>query len=902
MTLSPGNKLGPYEIIAQAGAGGMGEVFKAKDTRLDRIVAIKVLPSHISANSELRQRFDREAKAISSLSHANICTLYDVGHQDGIDYLVMEYLEGETLSERIKRTPLSSDEIFRYAVQIGDALSVAHARGLIHRDLKPGNVIITKDNAKLLDFGLAKLQSGGGTVEAITQTTPLTGTGTIVGTMHYMSPEQLEAGEADARSDIFAYGAMLYEMVTGQRAFDGKSQASLIAAILEREPRPVTELKPTSPPALDRVISKCLAKDPNKRWQSARDMVDELRWISGGGGSQVTSGPVIVHKRRTSEWVGRIIAAVAILFAIGTYFYSRLKTPIPQTRTVINAPKESVFHFGGDYAGPPVISPDGKQIAFVAVSPAGQQVWIRELSDLNAHVLSGTENASFPFWSPDGKSVGFATPEALKRIDIATGQVLTIASPVATLRGASWGPNNSIVFAPTFMSDLYSISATGGEPTKITRKDSAVHTSYRWPIVLPDGKHVLFFAGNHNSPDSTINQIYWASLDGSEEHPVVSALAHGDYADGYLLYVRDSVLFAQEFDQATGTLSGAPIPTRERVQIDATTWKANFSVSQAGMLTYQLVGGRQGCQLHIVDRTGRSVRSLGDGANIHNIQMDRQGQGVVFCMQEIPTGDIYYYDLNRDMRRRLTFAADDEDCPIISPSGDRIIFSALDRLGQDKRSAIMQVAASGAGDRKIVAEDLRDVYPMDWSPDGKYLLCGIGNYSKNGSPGAFIFPLGNPEQQVRFIPERDQITSARFSPDGKWVAFASSVGGSPQVYVTSSPTVIRGESQKDLSVDEASASRWQISASGGRYPRWRADSKELYYIRGDGTAVSVEVNATSTEFHVGHEVEMFRLVLSTSFECWDPFPDGQQFLVSVLAGEGSTPIVVVQNWAAELKR
>jgi eukaryotic-like serine/threonine-protein kinase len=906
MALNEGQKLGPYEVLSPVGVGGMGEVYKAKDTRLDRIVAIKVLPTRTAQSADMRSRFEREAKAISSLNHPNICTLYDIGHQEGIDFLVMEYIDGDTLAFRLTKGALSVADLFAVAGQIADALDKAHKQGLVHRDLKPGNIMLTKSGAKLLDFGLAKLQQVGGIGEGAsgaTRTSPLTGEGTLIGTVQYMSPEQLEGKEADARSDIFAFGATLYEMVTGKRAFEGSSQASLIGSIMKEEPKPISAIQPMSPPALELIVKQCLAKDPDNRWQTAGDLKRALQWVSQSGSQLGTTMPTAVpFSRKMRDWAGWAVAAIALIVATIVYIALQGKESLPVHRTIIPAPAESVFLFGGDNAGPPVISPDGKRVAFVAVSPGGARLWVRDLSDLNSRSFSGTEGAMFPFWSPDGKSLGFFTSNKLKRIDIATGQLLTLC-PAPSGRGGCWGVGDIIVFSPRFQSDLWSVSASGGTPIQLTHLDSLQYTTYRWPFFLPDGQHVLFFAGHHGAPDSSINGIWFASLDGKDVHLVLPSLSGASYADGHLFYVRDSVLFAQPFDPIQGKVTGEPIPTRERVQSDHTTWKANFSVSQTGILVYQLVGGRQGCQLLLLARAGKTTRTIGSGGNIHSIYFARDARGVAYTTQEIPTGDIYYYDLDRDMRRRLTFSSADEDNPVLSPSGARVAFSTFSGDTGYQRIEIHSISVNGAGTEERVAYDsTSDIWSLDWSADGRYLLCGNGNFSAEGTSTITIRQIDSSSLVIPFLAGRELVSSARFSPDGNWIAFASTIDGTSQVFVMRSPVASvsnRARSKEDEMADQG---RWQISATGGQYPRWRADSRELYYIRGDGTAIAVGVNAEETEFHVDHEVELFRAVLSARFQCWDPSPDGQHFLVSVLSGEGSTPIVVVQNWAKELEK
>ncbi|MEK7774770.1 MAG: protein kinase [Candidatus Zixiibacteriota bacterium] len=906
MSLTSGQKLGPYEIIAPAGAGGMGEIYKAKDTRLDRVVAIKVLPTRTAQSADMRSRFDREAKAISSLNHPNICTLHDIGHQDGVDYLVMEYIDGDTLASRLTKGPLSSAELFTVASQIADALDKAHKQGLVHRDLKPGNIMLTKSGAKLLDFGLAKLQQVGGIIEGgsgATRTSPLTGEGTLIGTVQYMSPEQLEGKEADARSDIFAFGATLYEMATGKRAFEGSSQASLIGAIMKEEPKPISAIQPMTPPALELVVKQCLAKDPDNRWQSAGDLNRALQWVSQSGSQMGMAMPVAVSlSRKMRQWAGWAVAAVAVMVAVALYMYSEDRTSLSVLRTTISAPEEAVFLFGGDNAGPPVISPDGKHIAFVAVSPGGSKVWVRDLDNLKARSLPGTEAGAFPFWSPDGRSIGFFTYNKLKRIEVASGQVLTVCAAPSG-RGGTWGVGDNIVFSPRYQDNLYIVPASGGTPVQITTVDSLRHSSHRWPLFLPDGQHILFFAGDHDAPDSSCNEIWFVSLDGTKAHAVMSGLSNAVYAKGYLMYVRDNVLFAQAFDAQEGRLTGDPIPTQERVQCDQTTWKSNLSVSQSGLLVYQLAGGREGCQLLFLDRAGKVVKKLGPTCNIHNIYFARDGRGAAYTIQETPTGDIYYYDLERDMQRRLTFGSEDQDNPVLSPSGDAVAFTEITNFSGKVSLEIRTMPISGAGRSvRISADGTTDAWLMDWSMDGKYLLCGSGSFSAEGAADLFIRSISNTSDTIQIPFGQGLVSSARFSPDGKWIALSSIFEGKIHVFVVPSPIATNDTRAARRSNSAGSSARWQITTSGGSYPRWRSDGKELYYIRTDGTAMAVDVNAQGTEFKVGQETELFRAVLALSFNCWDPTPDGQHFLASVLAGEGSTPIVVVQNWTEELMK
>jgi serine/threonine protein kinase len=594
----------------------MGEVYRALDTRLDRTVAIKILPEHLSQNLEAKQRFDREARAISSLNHPNICVLHDVGRQDGTEYLVMEYLEGETLADRLAKGPLPLPQVLKFGVDICEGLDRAHKSGVVHRDLKPGNIMLTRSGAKLMDFGLAKSAPAIAAVSSSSLTMeltspvgghPLTGQGFVVGTFQYMSPEQVEGQEADARTDIFALGSVLYEMATSKRAFEGKINLSVASAILEKEPEPITTIQPMAPPALDHVIRGCLAKSPDERWQSAGDIARELRWISSSGSSQ-SSVPAVALRRGRKNW-DRIgwIALAFVLLAIISWFVFR---PLPAARVVqavLTSPPGANFEFNGDYSGPPVISHDGTRIVFSArVGKQPTSLYVQALDNSAATKLDGTENAIFPFWSPDGKFIGFFSNGKLRKIPAAGGPV-TVLAEAPSGRGGAWNPDNIIVYTPDYRESLWKVGANGGTAERLTNLDVSKHSTHRWPSFLPDGKHFLFLATNHAGLDEAQNGIYLGSVDSPTVKIVLASDSAGQYASGYLLYHSQTALIAQKFDPTTATLSGDPIPVADHVQYDPSIWRTTFSASDEGTLISVSGVSTEGGELMWMDRSGKDM-------------------------------------------------------------------------------------------------------------------------------------------------------------------------------------------------------------------------------------------------------------------------------------------------------
>ncbi len=889
MTLATGTKLGPYEILAPLGAGGMGEVYRARDTRLDRTVAIKVLPSHLSSDPARRQRFEREAKTISSLNHPHICTLHDVGQQDGTDYLVMEYLEGETLAQRLEKGPLPLEQVLLYATEIADALDKAHRKGVTHRDLKPGNILLTKTGTKLLDFGLAKLvapasssRDAGRREDAAAPALPtasdsLTAEGTILGTFQYMAPEQLEGKQVDARTDIFAFGAVVYEMVTGKKAFEGKSQASVMAAILERDPPPMSTLQPMTPPALDHAVKKCLAKIPEERWQSASDLADELKWISESRehtGSTAALAPAR-KLRETLSWL--VSCALAVILIVGAIWW--LNSKPPQETMYFYAP----LPFPARDVG---VAPNGHTVAVVAYLESARKnaVWIYELGSPSARSLPDTEGATYPFWSADGRSLAFFADGKLKKLELLGGPVQTVCDAPSG-RGGTWNKDGVIVFTPNAAlgTGLYRVSASGGTATQISHPDtSRGEDSHRWPMFLPDGTHYLYMAANF-AGQKGLDAIFGGSLDSSEKRFVVEATANAAYAaPGYLLFYRDRTLLAQRFDLKRFALTGGPTAILTDIQYQPQVKRAVFAVSDNGMLVAQIGGGVALSQPVWFDRKGNAVGAVGKPDVYGNVFIAPNGRSVAVNKTDIGSqnSDIWTYDLQRDSAKRLTFGARFRFVPIWSPDAARLVFSSNRQFGID-----LDIKNSdGAQEEKSILPDKFMKFPNDWSRDGKYIL-----YTR----GEDLWSVTVPElKSSLFLKAVSALRNGQFSPDGKWVAYASNESGKWEIYVTSFPE---------------SRGKWQVSTGGGEQPRWRGDGKELFYLSSDDKIMAAPVTVGAT-FDAGSPVALFpatprQPVSNTDLFVYDVSRDGQRFLINTQVKQAETvPMSVVLNWAAKLNK
>jgi len=889
MPLPSGTKLGPYEIQSAIGAGGMGEVYRGRDTRLDRIVAVKILPSHLSESGEARQRFDREARTISSVNHPNICTLYDVGHQDGIDYLVMEFLQGETLGDRLRKGPLPIEQVLRHGIEICDGLDRAHRSGVVHRDLKPGNIMLTKTGAKLMDFGLAKASVvGADPASGLTATLstppgsqPLTTQGTVVGTFQYMAPEQVEGKEADARSDIFSLGAVLYEMVTGKRAFDGKTAASVMAAILEREPAPISSLQPLTPPALESLVKTCLAKDPDERWQTAHDVKLQLRQIAEGGSQTAVAAAIVPPRRRGKilPWVVAagfgIVAAAALVMA-----YLASQKSLPVVRVELNPPQNTRLNVSGDNAGPAVISPDGRLVVFSATGADGSRLYVRSLDSVAPQLLAGTEGALFQFWSPDSRSIAFFTNEKLKRVDISGGAPVTICD--STLgRGGSWGPDGTIVAALSYNTGLSRVAAGGGTPAPITQVDNVKYTSHRWPWILPDGKHFLYIAVNHATPASPDTAVFFASLDGKENRLLFHTLSSAIYASGHLLFMRENTLLAQPFDPGTGKLTGDAITLRENVQSDQALWRANLSASTNGMMIFAS-GAAAGTEvLAWYDRSGKQLGTVGEQASYQELSISPDDKRVAVTDSNFAAASIWIYELGSNKpKTRLSYNSGVTRTPIWSPDGRQVAFTS-------HQQANISVKAIGGGtpDEILMTSPNAGIVGVgDWSRDGRYLLFGEDRLLR-------VLPLFGDRKPYAYTTTpvmTAQAVGGVFSPDGRWIAYTSSDSmHPPEVFVSPFPWT---------------GAKWQVSNGFGTQPQWRADGKEIFYYD-LSEIVAVQVDGSGPAFQVSNSKHLFHVSLHNLVAReYGVTRDGQRFLAIVPREGTSQLLTLVQNWPAELKQ
>jgi len=913
MALQPGTTLGPYEILELAGAGGMGEVYKARDTRLDRTVAIKVLPAHASALSDLKQRFEREAQTIGSLKHPNICMLHDIGSEAGVEFIVMEYLQGETLHERLGRErgrksgataagampaagsssaksasqpagsqidaagrPLKLEEALGIAIQIADALDQAHQHGVIHRDLKPANVMLLASSGssgsaaqvKLLDFGLAKLTKPADSIESQeTVHSDLTGPGMVLGTVRYMAPEQVEGRAVDARTDIFAFGAVLYEMLTGRKAFDGKTQASLIAAIMNVEPTPVSALAPIAPRALDRLVLRCLAKDPDDRWQTAHDLLLQLRWIAGRGakgGAKAAAGA-----RTRNEPLTLVALAAAMLITLGMAY--------PAYRYMQGPAQPDDFRFRipavGLSAADMAISPDGTTIAMVARPGAeSAALYVRPIDAVAFRKIAGTDNASQPFWSPDSRSIGFVAGGRLKKVAVEGTPPQELGAVEGSFFGGTWGTDAMILYGTP--AGIRRVSAEGGTTETITTVEKPEIGHY-WPSLLPDGKHFLYLSW---STEADKRAVFVGAVGTKDKTRLLAADSNAQYAPGYVLFRRDATVLAQPFDAASLALSGGPVQIAGEVGANLSNGRGYYSVSQKGTLIYfqgssgagtGRSGAQPGWQYGWHDRAGKLLSDPGDPGPYGELDASPDESLIAITRQDpgAPGSDIWVIDWQRKVNTKVTLDPSDDMNPVWAPDGKRIAFVTYRKGNAD----IYVKNANGIGPETPLLETPADEFVEDWSKDGRYLAY---KQSEGEYEDLYILPIdagGKPGKPFPIIQGPYHKDEPQFSYDGQWLAYVSDESGRFEVYVTSFPALDQ---------------KLKVTDEGGGRPRWRRDSKEIFFIKLQSPIMAVDF-MPGPKINAGIPHQLFAPNAPggavPTVHRWDVSADGQRFFTRTAA-------------------
>ncbi len=886
MALAPGTRLGPYEVLAPLGAGGMGEVYRARDTRLGRDVAVKVLPQHVSASPGDRARFKREAKTISSLNHPHICVLHDVGQEGETDFLVMELVEGETLAQRLARGPLPTVDVLKLGAQMADALDRAHRAGVIHRDLKPGNVMLTKSGAKLMDFGLARTAGQAGlSADDMTATAPgqpprsdgpITAKGMVVGTLQYMAPEQLEGKRADARSDIWALGCVLYEMATGKRAFEGSTPASVISAIMRDKPRIMSELAPLAPPAFERAVKQCLAKDPNDRWQTAGDLRRELDWIQEAGSQAGVPAPVAA-RRRSRELFAWVLVVVVVASLVAVLLHSK-HTPKPIIFELKSPAQVSSVDL-------PRISPDGNVLAFNATDSAGvSSIWVRQMNSVEARHLPGTEGASRPFWSPDSRYLAFFAGGKLMKIGVAGELPLTLCNAPRGADG-TWSRRGVILFDGGDTDSIQMVSAAGGIPAGAASLDRTRQESgASWPQFLPDGQHFLYLAYGH---DLDVGTLKVGSINSKETKTLGPAPSRTEYASGYLLYVSAGALVARRFDPAALEFKGEPVAVAQNVETER-GGAARFSAALQGTLVYHSGASQPGQRLIWVSRGGDRLGTLGTIGHYDHAALSPDGTQLALTVGDWSRSNrsIWLWNISRNVGSRFTLSDQDANTPAWSPDGSHIVFSMKHGPGHD----LFVQPVSGASGESLLYTSSEAKGEPNWSADGRWIVYMAA--PKWEGPGTnfdiFALSVGDSARPVPVVATKFWDSSPALSPDGKLLAYASLEWDRWEVYVQSFP---------------GPGGRRRISTRGGVQPAWRGDSRELYYLGLDAGLIAVAVEpGPPPRFSPPRKLfDAPVKVPSLAVTTYLPTRDGQRFLLVSPEGEkrvGATTVIL--NWPALL--
>ncbi|HXG56162.1 MAG TPA: protein kinase [Vicinamibacterales bacterium] len=905
MTFPAGTKIGRYEIVSLVGAGGMGEVYRARDPQLGRDVAIKVLPAVFSSDPDRLSRFEQEAQAAGALNHPNILSIYDVTTHAGSPCVVSELLEGETLRERLTGAALPSRKAIDFALQVAHGLAAAHEKGIVHRDIKPENLFITRDGrVKILDFGLAKLIEAA--VESAAQTSlptrrAHTDPGAVMGTVGYMSPEQLRGLPIDPRTDIFSFGAVLYEMLSGRRAFGGTSAADTISAILKEDPPELSGTSKDINAGVDRVVRRCLEKNREERFHSASDLAFALEALSGTQSSGTATVAATVAATDASwlrrERLNRVGWIAAALFLVSTLALAVLHfgrpEPLRETmRFSLPVPEK------GGYGDGLTLAPDGQSVAFVAIGGGGvTSLWVRSLDSTVARELAGTEGASLPFWSPDSRFIGFFTGNKLKKIEASGGPSQSLADITDGARGGAWGPDGTILFTPGYVSPLHRVPASGAAAaTPATAFDaSRKQTSHRWPSFLPDGRHFLYFS---RATQKEAEGIYVGSLDSKASQFILNTSQLASYAPampgsatGHLLFMRDKTLVAQPFDTRALQLSGEPFAVADGVLSypgeSGPTAYAAFSASMNGHLAY-LTGKESLSQMGWFDRKGIFLGPVVPPGDYHEPSLSPDGKRIVFGREDKDSSDLWLLDVARGTpMTKFTFDPAPDVCPLWSPDGSRIIFSSS-RGGMQQ---LYQKVSSGGGTDEVLLRTNHNAFADGWATtkEGSFIL--YETESVKTRYDLYVLPLFGDRKPVPFLQTEFNETHAQFSPDGRWVVYTSDESGRAEVYVRSFPV---------------SGGQWQVSTNGGDQAQWRGDGRELFYLTPDKKLMAVPVTP-GVSFETGVHVALFATRVPTTGHTDDrnnyvPAADGQRFLINSLVEDGTTqPITLVLNWAAGLK-